>query len=156
MSDLERTMTYRAIPVGELPPPHGMFRCRYAGRFKELSEDAKSMEDFQVVGRLFMAELASYDLSRCKYHRTRCHSVDWRTIADCADRIIAILGPRPRQEDWSGLVERAPVKRRDRGWLDSLFSDPIGIGSQGTGFVNGQHRACAIRMSGAPRVVVAD
>ena len=40
----------------------------------------------------------------------------------------------------------------ERGWLCSLFDDPVFIG--GGSYTNGQHRGCALRFSGAERAAI--
>jgi hypothetical protein len=61
-------------------------------------------------------------------------------------RIITELGHAEGGE-YVDAVDRIDGRADDQWWLRSLFHDPIDIA--GGEFTNGQHRACALRFSGA-------
>jgi hypothetical protein len=65
--------------------------------------------------------------------------LDTLTPTDCARC-------RYHDADWRAIAED------DRGWLESLFFDPIDVA--GGSYTNGQHRGCALRFSGAARAAV--
>ena len=142
---------FTALPVGELPVPHGPYSCRHSDRFKEIqarcSDNAMSREEKeQTVGKEFLSTLSRTDLSRCRYHKA-----DWKRIADESVRIIEQIG-KADPEQYLQEVKRSKLRKRDKGWLDSLFRDPIFVG--GDSFTNGQHRGCALRFSGAQRAAI--
>lgn len=68
--------------------------------------------------------------------------------------ILEALGPEPEEEELRRAISDAPLRQRESQMLYWLFYDPI-VASPDHGFTNGQHRACAIRASGADRVIVA-
>lgn len=142
---------FEAVPVAELPPPHGPFKCRYRDRFKLIEErtqvGAESWHDADLAaGRAFLGTLTADDLRKCRYH-----DGNWKAIAEESVRIIDSLGPRDRNE-YAAEAKRSTLPDRDRRWLVTLFSEPIFIG--GGAYTNGQHRGCALRFSGADRAAV--
>jgi hypothetical protein len=129
---------YQALPVGDIPVPHNPSRCDHYARFQAMDT---SVEEEERVGRRFLETLTEADRKACWFHQA-----DWKWIADESVRIITELGHvEPGQ--YIDAVDRIKRHRKDRSWLHSLFGDPIFIG--GGGFTNGQHRACALRFSGA-------
>ena len=129
---------YGAVPVEEIPVPHNPSRCEHYERFRALETLG---EEDERVGRKFLESLTEADRKACRFHEA-----NWRWIADESVRIVRGL----RHVDPSAYVDavdRTRRHRKDRSWLRSLFDDPIFIG--GGGFTNGQHRACALRFSGA-------
>ena len=137
---------FKAHPVADLPPPHMPFRCRHYARFERMVRDTSSPEGTSrpallEVGRAFVASLTPADLLACHFH-----DGDWRSVADESVRIINQLGPQERAEYRVAAVQ-ARLPDRERGWLLSLFAQPIDIHRDS--YVNGQHRGCALRFCGA-------
>jgi len=144
---------FEAIPVEDLPPPHLPSRCEHIERFQEIvaQVEAVSGPSFEAsleAGRVFLGTITTDDIRACSYF----HKARWREIADESVRIIERLGRRDA-EDYAHAAEQSPLRERDRGWLASLFNDPIFIG--GGSYSNGQHRGCALRFSGAERAAIA-
>jgi hypothetical protein len=139
---------FSAVEVGELPPPHNPGSCAHSARFKDLEERvrAEGVNDELAAGRLFLGTLTPDDRARCRYHEA-----DWAAIADESVRIVEELGARD-QDDYLEAAERSALRDDDRGWLESLFFDPVDIA--GGSYTNGQHRGCALRFSGAAKATV--
>lgn len=129
---------YKAVPVEEIPVPHNPSGCAHYERFRMLGSDGKEGES---VGRRFLETLTEADRGKCRFHEA-----DWRWIAEQSVRIITELG-HVESGKYVDAVDRIKRRRKDRSWLRSLFFDPIVIA--GGSFSNGQHRACALRFSGA-------
>lgn len=145
---------FEALPVEQLPPPHNPSRCPHIDRFRHIADtqdgpdaQGRGLEDDLQAGSAFLTTLTPDDHRHCPYH-----DADWKAIADVSVRIIETLGRRD-PDDYASAARDAPLRGRDRGWLVSLFSDPIYIG--GGAYTNGQHRGCALRFSGAKRAAIA-
>ena len=141
---------FEAFPVAALPPP-APFRCAHTARFERLLEEidggAEPSRGARLeAGRRFLASLTPDDRAACRYHHG-----DWRAVADESVRIIQTLGPRER-EAYKEAAQRLALPERDRRWLVSLFASPVEI--RGDEYSNGQHRACALRFSGAEHAAV--
>jgi hypothetical protein len=128
---------FENVATDRLPEPHP-FRCSHMQGPDDSGSDLKDTTIHHPTMR---------DASLCGYHKMR-----WREIADESVRIVQALGRRD-PEDYMSAAEMSPLSTPEREWLWSLFHDPIDISNDG-GYVNGQHRACAIRFSGAAGVAV--
>jgi hypothetical protein len=144
---------FEALPVTQLPPPHCPYSCEHFERFQAMDAAAQvkgggRRETEEELGLRFWGSLAPDDLLMCRYHQA-----DWRTIADLS---VAILEDTGGDSSHFNYSERAGtignLSEAERGWLISLFTNPIIISEDG--YTNGQHRACALRFSGAKRGVV--
>jgi hypothetical protein len=141
-----RRPVFRAFPVAAFPPP-APFRCAHAARYERILRSITHGADQDVdarreAGRRFLASLTPADLAVCPYH-----AGDWESVADESVRIIEALGPQDL-DAYVCAASDTDLPPQERQWLVSLFSDPIEA-SEG-GYVDGQHRACALRFSGAP------
>lgn len=145
--ELERPR-FRIIPTTELPVPHNPFRCHHAQRFAHELHAADG--DHETAGAAFTASLTDRDRAACSFHRG-----DWASIARHAEVLFRGHGEDPDTDVVAADIDRLPLCRADARWLWSLFDDPILIASNGREFTNGQHRACALRFSGHPAVLVA-
>ncbi len=144
--------TFRLLPVSQLPYPHAPSVCAFEPLFDYQAEALASGRG----GRKFIRRVRW--LGRRRRRACTYHQHDWRAIGAAAERILSQQGPRPQQV-WRA-VEASGLPEQERCWLRSLFVDPITIPMQQEegeyGYVNGQHRACALRFSGWPRAVVSD
>ncbi len=142
---------FQAVPVEDVPAPHRPASCQYYAHFLELEKEFGNSCDrlaFQEleIGQRFLERISTFDRSRCRYHRA-----NWLAIADESVRIFTQFGVVD-VEAYIREAESSHLGKKDRWWLVSLFSDPIDIG--GGSFTNGQHRACAVRFSGAKRAAM--
>ena len=139
---------FEAVPVNSLPPPHAPYQCRHNGRFKKLLGKSESHAKALATGERFLSTLVKADLRRCRYHRD-----DWASIADASARIVdQLAGTTDPDYLAPAQIWRLPAK--EQGWLVSLFRDPVVLGDDRASYVNGQHRGCALRFSGAQRAAV--
>jgi hypothetical protein len=142
------------VNVRDLPPPHNPHKCRWYQRFEEIERRLGEKETaghwFDVglaAGREFLETLSTQDRSRCSYH-----DANWAVVADESVRIVEELGGSRDVDTYRSAVRRSRLRKRERWWLESLFSDPIDV--VGGSYNEGQHRGCALRFSGAERVAV--
>jgi hypothetical protein len=113
-----------------LPWPHLRFKCANAAAFRHT-------RDHGAV----VAELSPTELAGCW-----THTVDWARVAAAAVEVVHAGHDRPPQ----AVLERlgAPLNEH----LFWLFAEPILL--NGTELGNGQHRVCAMKAQGVPRVPV--
>jgi len=142
---------FEAFPVDQLPVPHNPAGCAHIDRFRRIrasvAPELDRSEADQLVGRRFLESLSDADRARCWRH-----DADWSSIANASVEILNRLG-RCDPEEYADAAESMGLEDQDERWLVSLFADPIFIG--GGGYTNGQHRACALRFSGAARAAIA-
>jgi hypothetical protein len=139
---------FEAIPVNELPPPHGPYQCQHIDRFKKMLGGSESFAKSLVAGRAFIDSLTPDDLRTCPYHRP-----NWKRIAEASAQIVA-QHPSAEGDDYIAAAEAWRMPARDRRWLVALFGDPIVLSEKRTHYVNGQHRGCGLRFSGAELAAV--
>jgi hypothetical protein len=139
------------IAVADLPFPHNPSECHWKERFEQLRElyPAEDRER-QVVGAHWSTTLAPEDLAACRYH-----AADWRRIADTGVEILRGLGGEATIGDALEAVSAMLGDTPEADWCRSLFADPIVCHREPPGLSDGQHRSCALRMSGAELCVVA-
>jgi len=85
----------------------------------------------------------------CFYHR----DLDWVGIAAKAVELVEQLGESPEPRRLDKAINSTELSDGEIGMLHSLFWDSIVVGSERR-YTNGQHRGCALRLSGAKRTVV--
>ncbi len=137
---------FEAVPVHELPPPHLPYSCEHHDRFEAILEETPESDEWMTrnleAGRRFLSSLTPGDRARCRYHKD-----NWLAIADESVRVLREVGERAETDAYIAAARGSKLGNKDEEWLISLFSSPILIG--GGSFTNGQHRACALRFSGA-------
>jgi hypothetical protein len=137
---------FNVVPVSELPPPHLPSSCQHYERFEAILKEIPESDDWMTrnleAGQLFLNSITPKDLARCRYHKA-----NWGAIADESVRVLEQVGDRAEPDEYIDSAGRSKLAKRDKEWLTSLFVDPIFIG--GVSYTNGQHRACALRFSGA-------
>lgn len=139
---------FEAVPVTDLPPPHGPYQCQHIDRFKKILGRSESFAKELAAGRTFIASLTPDDRRACRYHR-----VNWARIADASAQILA-QHPGAEGDEYIATAEAWRLPAKHRRWLVSLFADPIVLSEKRDHYVNGQHRGCGLRFSGAERAVV--
>lgn len=142
------SLAFKIVPTNDLPAPHQPFRCAHYERYKEIAETmGNNHQNEQAVGRAFQESLTPSDYRKCRFHKG-----NWNAIATTAVRIVYERGSQPTDHDISEVAEEAKLSKKNCMWLRSLFGDAIFI--EGGSYTNGQHRGCALRVSGAPEIVV--
>jgi hypothetical protein len=139
------------IAVAELPFPHNPSECRWKERFEQL-RDLYPAEDRegQVVGAHWSATLDPEHPAACPYH-----DAEWRRIADTGVEILRGLPAEATVDDAVEAVSAMLGDTPEAEWCRTLFVRPIACHREPPGLSDGQHRSCAVRMSGAELCVVA-
>jgi len=140
---------FEGLPVEDFPPPHDLFKCPLFERWITSTPSSKAPESDDANsenenGRRFWEAMTAESVKTCPRHRA-----DWRAIADTSVQILDLVGDRADAEDYIAAANDSHLGPKDKRWLASLFADPIIV--IGGGYTNGQHRACALRFSGAHR-----
>lgn len=138
------------IAVADLPWPHNPCRCKWSGRFEQVAAVYPSSgHPDPAVGAHWFLTLTDDELSACPFHRA-----DWHRIADVSVYVFRSLANEATLRDALGAVEAELGDSPEGRWCSSLFLDPIVCRPKDASVTNGQHRACALRASGAPLCVV--
>ncbi len=148
---LFRPRCFLVIDSQELPLPHNPARCEFydralwGGRGSLADQRTKWLE---VIGPRW---------SRCSYH-----AADWRRVAMAACWVLE-QQLRANVDLWSAeptaYLARAPggaLPDDEAAFAESLFLDPITWVPGEDAVEDGQHRGCALRLSGAKAVPVLD
>lgn len=136
------------VPVADLPWPHNPSSCAWAARFEEiLALYPESTHPPPAAGAHWFLSLDETDLRACRFHEA-----NWRRIADVSVEVLGEVGTD--RDAVAGAISARLDDPVEADWCDSLFADPIAWSPGQTSVVNGQHRACALRASGASWCVV--
>ena len=138
------------IAVADLPWPHNPSGCKWSERFERIAVVYPSSgHPDPAVGAHWFLTLTDDDLAACRYHRA-----DWHRIAEASVDVFRSLANDATLEDALAAVEAELGGSPEGRWCSSLFLDPIVCRPKDRSVTNGQHRACALRASGAPVCVV--
>lgn len=138
------------IAVADLPWPHNPSECDWSGRFELVASlYPSSGHPDPAVGAHWFLTLTDDDLEACGYHRA-----NWKRIAEVSVNVFRSLATDGTLENALAAVEAHLADSSERRWCSSLFVDPIVCRPNGRAVTNGQHRACALRASGARLCVV--
>ena len=138
------------VAIADLAWPHNPARCRWRNRFERLEGLYPGSRHHQAaVGAHWFLTLTEPELADCGYHEG-----DWKVIVDASVRVLRALEPGATLDDAAAAVEEMLGESIEAEWCHSLFVDPIVWNPDVNSVVNGQHRACALRASGAPLCVV--
>jgi hypothetical protein len=139
-----------AVQVADLPWPHNPSRCAHIERFNEVRQLYDAGPDGHIpAGAHFFVSLIDSDFAACRYHQR-----DWRAIAAAS---VTLLDQLPHDADTSEILTAASTllpSGADLNDLTYLFTDPIAWAPGETSIINGQHRTCALKASGAAECVV--
>lgn len=140
----------QAVSVADLPWPHNPSRCAHIDRFNDVSALYDSGLDGHVpAGAHFFLTLADSEVAICPYHQH-----DWPAIAAAS---VTLLDQVPADADMNAIIAAASTllpSGLDQSELVYLFSDPIVWAPGETSIINGQHRTCALKASGASQCAV--
>jgi hypothetical protein len=108
-----------------------------------------SSDDDANAGKRFFESLEDADFAGCEYHQ----GVDWLAIVRTSVRLFRRLKELPvSQLDAAIIAARLP--EAELWWLASLFRQPIVWRKHSPQVIDGQHRICAVRASGARLCVI--
>jgi hypothetical protein len=138
------------VPVALLPWPHNPSRCSHHTRFDQLSEFyPPACWTKGVAGAHFFLTLTGQDFSACSYHEP-----DWSRVAEASVEVLEALPYEAELEEALAAASGRIEKSLEADALRSVFADPI-VWSPGSDMAtNGQHRACALKASGASLCVI--
>jgi hypothetical protein len=138
------------VPVALLPWPHNPFRCAHHARFDQIKDFyPPACWTSGAAGAHFFLTLTDQDFRACSYHEP-----DWRRVAEVSVEVFEAL---PVEAELDTALDEASGRfdsKLEREALNSLFADPIVWLGEEDSITNGQHRACALKASGAPLCVV--
>lgn len=141
------TTMFDIAPVETMPAPHEPFKCAHHDRFRAMRAQNSAADEVEI-GQRFIASLTADDYLACRFH-----AADWKKIAAAAVTAIRTHGSNPTRRQLDAACAAAGLTSTESGWFSSLFgSESIQLG--GGQYLNGQHRGCAIRASGAAEFVV--
>lgn len=141
----ERRTVFEAVSTANLPPPHNPYRCAHRSRFNNMREEDR-WADASEAGSRFISSLSTEDAAACWWHQ----AADWAIVANESVRVVETVGRLMPEGNYRRAARQAGLSDKNRPWLISLFEEPIIV--TGGGYTDGQHRSCALRLSGAPRV----
>ena len=143
----ERRTVFEAMSIANLPSPHNPYRCAHRSRFNNMREKERWADDSEAGSR-FITSLSAEDIAACWWHQ----AADWAIVANESVRVVETVGRLMPEGNYRREARQAGLSDRNRPWLISLFEQPIIV--TGGGYTDGQHRSCALRLSGAARVAV--
>ncbi len=110
----------RAVPAAALPWPHGLFKCKYADRGKQLAQTYPGGRhaDQTAHAELF-ASLTEEEFTACPYHQA-----DWQAITE-AVLALAEVDEDEEPNRASELYAMDHLSPRDREWARRLLGDHI-------------------------------
>jgi hypothetical protein len=146
MNETEREWT--TIEVDALPYPHNLFRCRWKQEWKAAWHELGEPEDQPGLRRVFerfVDRVGGARVRQCPYHEP-----DWPRVAELGVKLTA-SGHKPADAELFAMVDGLG---RDEAWaLMALFDEPMFLNGEQLGA--GQHRSCAMRLTGASRCPIA-
>lgn len=135
---------FRVARVASLPYAHNPSNCtHYEGLFD------KAAEWDGAEGRRFFESLSAEQLAFCYYDQL----ADWRLVADASVTLFRTFESRTVSE-LQDAIETWSLPSNERNHVFWIFADPIVWGDKEATIINGQHRLCAIRASGAILCVI--
>lgn len=140
---------FAVVDVAALPWPHWPFKCEHKARFLELEDHyPKNARYAGVVGAHWSSTLTADDIAGCPRHG--------RDLAGAAAVTAEILESMP-ESSLDELVAELGRRKLDHDTAElalDFFIRPISWAPGAPKVDDGQHRLCALRFAGAPRVVV--
>jgi hypothetical protein len=133
------------VAVADIPWPHNPAGCSQHARFDEIRAlYPESAYPPTAAGAHWFLSLDDADFATCDYHQA-----NWRRIAEVSVDVLRELEPDAGLDDALEATNARLDDATEARWCVSLFADPL-VWYPGQGsVVNGQHRACALRASGA-------
>ncbi|WP_328373765.1 hypothetical protein OG800_50885 (plasmid) [Streptomyces sp. NBC_00445] len=128
----------RPVAASQLPWPHGLFKCPFGERAKNLAATYPKGHSKTAHAELF-TQLGEQDFAACPYHQAD----DWKAITDA---VLSFARAEPDSDEQDRLYQAVHLSDRDRAWFRSLIGGGhIWWDTGQTNLTNGQHRLCALR-----------
>jgi hypothetical protein len=138
----------RVANVAELPWPHHPFKCAHALELKAAIPDELEFEQCRPHVERFVRALTPDRLRQCDYHRPNWHWAAASAIF-CFER-----GVEPDYGEAITAARAAGESDLTGEGLYSFYREPIYVSGLVLG--NGQHRVCAMKLSGVPLCLIAE
>lgn len=133
------------VAVADLRWAHNPSSCRWHERFEAVRGSYPRTASYPAaVGAHWYLALSHEDLDNCRYHRA-----DWRRVADVSVAVLESLETGATVDDALDAVHGILGESAETPWCTSLFVDPITFERVADSVSDGQHRSCALRVSGA-------
>lgn len=133
------------VAVADLPWAHNPSSCRWHERFETVRGSYPRTASYPAaVGAHWYLTLSQEDLDNCRYHQA-----DWRRVADVSVEVLEGLEAGTTVDDALDAVHGILGESAETPWCTSLFVDPITFERGADSVGDGQHRSCALRVSGA-------
>jgi len=141
---------FRVMAVDGLPAPHVLWKCRWAALHERLTgEHGDDAEGCRRAFAAFIDQLGPERIAECPKHGPK-----WRLAAEIAASLV--VSDRSPSPDEIERALNAAGADNDTWWAVDSFFDGEPIFLSGDRLGNGQHRACALKVSGAAVCPVAD
>lgn len=139
----------REVLVVDLPWPYRPFRCAYYPRVKWLL-DAEEPGDAQAASYCgeMLTRLTPEEVAGCPFH-----TVDWRRAADLAVSLHR-AGVKPGTEGFDASALTGGAGEGELSAIRSFWTEPISWQRGQASVSNGQHRICALKLSGATHALI--
>jgi hypothetical protein len=137
------------VSVADLPWPHNPARCQWHERYQLLQGLYPSGCRAPAIGAHWFLTLDEAAFAACPYHEA-----DWKRIASVAVTVFHTLRDEDDVDTAIAAVRRALGDSAEATWCVSLYLDPLVWSPGHATVVNGQHRSCALKASGAPLCVI--
>ncbi|WP_327302150.1 hypothetical protein OG730_00225 [Streptomyces sp. NBC_01298] len=135
---LDGVTRIRPVAASQLPWPHGLFKCPYGERAKDLAATYPKSHSQTAHAELF-TQLGEQDFAACPYHQAD----DWRAVSET---VLAFARAEPDSDEQDRHYDAEHLSDRDRAWFRSFIGrGPIRWDSGQQRLTNGQHRLCALR-----------
>jgi hypothetical protein len=144
--DVDRLDRMAVVAVADLPWAHNPGSCHWKPRFEKLEAlYPPSRHHRPALGAHWYLTLTESDFAACRYHEC-----DWKRVAAVAVEVFKSVAEGAEIDDVFGAITDALRESVEGGWCASLFADPIVWNPGEASVINGQHRTCALKASGAP------
>ena len=145
----EDRIRWTVVPRHSLPPAEYPFRCPFREQYREFIQaalDADPSVSRAAAADRFFAQLGAAGLAECPRH-----DGDWENVARVSVAVVESVGSDSDLAEVLAALASYHLPEVERRWAESLFRDPMWWDE--SGYANGQHRGCALRLTSMPTVV---
>lgn len=137
------------VLVDDLPWLYKPFRCGHYSRVEWLL-DAEEPGDAQAASYCgeMLGRLRSEEVAECPFH-----TVDWRLVAGLAVSLHRV-GLNPGSDPFHASALEGGAGEDELSAVRSFWIEPISWQRGQASVSNGQHRCCALKLSGATRALI--
>jgi hypothetical protein len=137
------TRPWAIANVADLPCPHFLWKCRWADEHSAaIASETHDRDGHQRAFERFAERLSAEHVSECPYHRS-----DWHLAAETACQVVT-EGDPDNDEAWEA-ARRAGADECTAAAAETFFGEPVHVNGDQVG--GGQHRVCAMKLTGVGR-----